>query len=498
MGKIWMPGGGGGADLDVITAEAGDVTDGKVIVNADGDPITGTMRDWRGTPQHIDARRLQNNRFEVAVAAGRYGYSWAENSYEYMEYSEVAATLGLTNAKLAKGQTVCGVAGSYTSDATATADYLLSGYTAYANGAKITGKLAVQSVLSFNAAPYSSTQITFTWKNPAKGAFSGVIIVGKTGSYPTSISDGTRWYKGAGNNTAANGTSSATVGGFTAGTTYYFQCFSYAVKNNAEWVHAASDTATATPTKGTQVFKASGTFTVPAGVRSIDIFCVGGGGAGGSGNTSNTSSNQINGGGGGGGYTAQKLQYAVTPGTVFSIVIGAGGAGGSATSGASGGTTSFGSVVSAAGGKGGSSQTGGSGGSGGGSSRSYKSGAVYGGAGGSNGGNGGFAYYNSTSYGTAGTGQGTTTREWGSASGTLYAGGGGGSSSGTMRNGAGAGGSGGGGKGGTLSSRDTGVSASSGTANTGGGGGGGKAYWSGTTYYGASGGSGICIIRWGY
>lgn len=24
MGKIWMPGGGGGADLDVITAEAGD------------------------------------------------------------------------------------------------------------------------------------------------------------------------------------------------------------------------------------------------------------------------------------------------------------------------------------------------------------------------------------------------------------------------------------------------------------------------------------------
>lgn len=41
-------------------------------------------------------------------------------------------------------------------------------------------------------------------------------------------------------------------------------------------------------------------------------------------------------------------------------------------------------------------------------------------------------------------------------------------------------------------------SASSGTANTGGGGGGGKAYWSGTTYYGASGGSGICIIRWGY
>lgn len=464
MGRIWMPGGGGGADLDVITAGAGDVLSGKVIVDQDGNPITGTIPVKSAIASSINCGGL------VDIPAGYY------------------PTAGKVQANSLASQTA----------ANAGAGQILSGYTAYVNGAKITGSLAVQSVLSFSVAPYSSTQITFTWKNPAKGAFSGVIIVGKTGSYPTSISDGTRWYKGSGNNTAANGISSATVSGFTAGTAYYFRCFSYAVKSNAEWVHATSYTATATPAKGSKVFKASGSFTVPAGVRSIDIFCVGGGGAGGSGNTSNTSSNQINGGGGGGGYTAQKLQYAVTPGTVFSIVIGAGGAGGSATSGASGGTTSFGSVVSAAGGKGGSSQTGGSGGSGGGSSRSYKSGAVYGGSGGSNGGNGGFAYYGSASYGTAGTGQGTTTREWGSASGTLYAGGGGGSSSGTMRNGAGAGGSGGGGKGGTLSSRDTGVSASSGTANTGGGGGGGKAYWSGTTYYGASGGSGICIIRWGY
>ena len=458
MGRIWMPGGGGGADLDVITAGAGDVLSGKVIVDQDGNPITGTIPVKNAIASSINCGGL------VDIPAGYY------------------PTAGKVQANSLASQTA----------ANAGAGQILSGYTAYVNGAKITGSLAVQSVLSFSVAPYSSTQITFTWKNPAKGAFSGVIIVGKTGSYPTSISDGTRWYKGSGNNTAANGISSATVSGFTAGTAYYFRCFSYAVKSNAEWVHATSYTATATPAKGSKVFKASGSFTVPAGVRSIDIFCVGGGGAGGSGNTSNTSSNQINGGGGGGGYTAQKLQYAVTPGTVFSIVIGAGGAGGSATSGASGGTTSFGSVVSAAGGKGGSSQTGGSGGSGGGSSRSY------GGAGGSNGGNGGFAYYGSASYGTAGTGQGTTTREWGSASGTLYAGGGGGSSSGTMRNGAGAGGSGGGGKGGTLSSSDTGVSASSGTANTGGGGGGGKAYWSGTTYYGGSGGSGICIIRWGY
>lgn len=43
MGKIWMPGGGGGADLDVITAGAGDVLAGKVIVDKEGEPLTGTL-----------------------------------------------------------------------------------------------------------------------------------------------------------------------------------------------------------------------------------------------------------------------------------------------------------------------------------------------------------------------------------------------------------------------------------------------------------------------
>lgn len=39
---IWLPG-GGGADLDVITAGAGDVLAGKVIVDKDGEPLAGTL-----------------------------------------------------------------------------------------------------------------------------------------------------------------------------------------------------------------------------------------------------------------------------------------------------------------------------------------------------------------------------------------------------------------------------------------------------------------------
>ena len=43
MGRLWIPGSGGGADLDVITAAASDVRKGKVIVDKDGNPLTGTM-----------------------------------------------------------------------------------------------------------------------------------------------------------------------------------------------------------------------------------------------------------------------------------------------------------------------------------------------------------------------------------------------------------------------------------------------------------------------
>ena len=43
MGRILMTGGGGGADLDVITAEVDDILSGKVIVDKDGNPLTGTL-----------------------------------------------------------------------------------------------------------------------------------------------------------------------------------------------------------------------------------------------------------------------------------------------------------------------------------------------------------------------------------------------------------------------------------------------------------------------
>ena len=53
MGKIGMSGGGSSADLDVITAGAGDVLAGKVIVDQDGNPLTGTMPNRGAVSQSL-------------------------------------------------------------------------------------------------------------------------------------------------------------------------------------------------------------------------------------------------------------------------------------------------------------------------------------------------------------------------------------------------------------------------------------------------------------
>lgn len=203
--------------------------------------------------------------------------------------------------------------------------------------------------------------------------------------------------------------------------------------------------------------------------NGIDIFCVGGGGGGAA----------DRGGGGAGGKTATAKAMTLSTGTTYTITVGSGGGVWSGTGGTSSfksGSTSF---CSADGG-GGGDYAGGNGGSGGGGAGHTTADEEWEGAtpknagtGGNNGGNGGAGYYGK------GTGQGTTTREFGETSGDLYAGGGGGGPTYGTYGGWGAGGAGGGG--GSSSNGDN----QDGTTNTGGGGQG----------RGGAGGSGIVVIR---
>ena len=100
-----------------------------------------------------------------------------------------------------------------------------------------------------------------------------------------------------------------------------------------------------------------GTWVAPAGVTSITIECWGGGGGGGN----DLSNGSGGGGGGGGGAYAKVNSFAVTPGTLYAYVVGAGG--GAA---APGENSSFnGTTCVAAGGAAGTSANNGAGGAGG-------------------------------------------------------------------------------------------------------------------------------------
>jgi hypothetical protein len=104
-------------------------------------------------------------------------------------------------------------------------------------------------------------------------------------------------------------------------------------------------------TPKTSIFTSTGTFTAPSGTQYVEVFLVGGGGGGGA---AQRSANQCAGGGGGGGGVVNWRKLSVTPGTSYTVTVGAGGSGATgAAAGAVGADTTFGSLATAWGGGGG-------------------------------------------------------------------------------------------------------------------------------------------------
>ena len=259
-----------------------------------------------------------------------------------------------------------------------------------------------------------------------------------------------------------------------------------------------------------QKFSVSNVWTVPAGVTQVEALVVAGGGGGCS-------------GGGGAGGVVYNSAFSVTPGSSYTVTVGAGGNGGycdigSGAAATNGSNSVFGTLTAIGGGKGGQAgggsgyQTGGDGGSGGGAAAngaatnaggaSTQNSAGSTGFGNAGGGNGGFT---SSPYGVGGGGgagqAGQTALSAGAFNGgaglpfgitgnlEYYAGGGGGGAYTSGSFSTALGGVGGGGKGGVSSAGQAG------TPNTGGGGGGAAGSGAGALLGGA-GGSGVVIIRY--
>ena len=491
--------GGGGIGSDELSVTADKVVEGNTYVGADtNDEIgTGTLVDRPFVVSALSTAWDNTGGLYNRIPTGAYR---TPSSTGYPEIqaapNDVRNAGGLSADKLMVGKSAFGLPGTATSDANAVATDIRAGKSAYVNGVKLPGALSPNSIMSFSAAAYSTTQILLQWQNPyaATGRpFSGVFINYSTSGYPGT--GGTRIYKGYGSNSTPGGISQVIVTMPAVGTTYYFSAINYASATPVDLLGTTLNAVAATTARGQQTFTSSGAFTIPNGVRNIDIFCVGGGAGGGLGSSGTNGTNA--GGGGGSGYTITQKNIAVTPGTQLSIIVGSGG--GMQTN---GGDSSIVGIGSAGGGKFGkpgydsivgNNGSGGAGGSGGGGGSWFSKNV-----GNSPGGNGGSDGTNGESpggSGGSGVGQKTTTRAFGESSGTLYAGGGGGGGNAQYTNTArGLGGAGGGGNGGDA----MGTAGSAGTAGTGGGGGGGYGYTGSSGGNGYSGGSGIVLIRWGY
>ena len=223
-------------------------------------------------------------------------------------------------------------------------------------------------------------------------------------------------------------------------------------------------------------------WTVPAGVTSVQVLVVGGGGGGGWGWYYSIYDwvGRISGGGGGGGGVIYNGSYSVTPGNSVTVTVGGGGTGGNINGDrppSNGGNSVFGALTAYGGGAG--STYGSSGGSGGGGSSNYT--------------NGNYSYYNGGA-GTAGQGYNGA-----SAGGGAIEVGGGGGGAGSAASGY----TGGSGYTSTISGSSYTYSSGGGatTGTTGGtpttyGSGGFGGGYSGNSYPGSAGFQGIVIIKY--
>lgn len=121
--------------------------------------------------------------------------------------------------------------------------------------------------------------------------------------------------------------------------------------NGTTWTSAAAPSSYAGP--NSQTFDANGTFTVPAGITSVYVAVIAGGGGGSGGCPLGVAGNA-----GGAGAAAFARVSGLTPSSTVSVTVGSGGAGsagvnGTPAVGSTGNTSSFGSHVSCTGGAGG-------------------------------------------------------------------------------------------------------------------------------------------------
>lgn len=180
-------GGGDAVDYEELTAKKTDVPEGLTFLghDSDGDPETGTLPDMTNmysAPGYSSSRPNVpihqaiydgsttdtdgNQKLAFRVPHGVYPNPSAASAYVGCQPEDI----GLTPARIANGQNVGGVTGTYGSDGDATAAQILTGKVAYnkngrvagsmANRGKVTQTLAAGESYTINNGYYGDGKIT--------------------------------------------------------------------------------------------------------------------------------------------------------------------------------------------------------------------------------------------------------------------------------------------------------------------------------------------------
>lgn len=131
-----------------VTAAAGDVLTGKVIVTSTGEIVTGTMANNGSVEQALTATVIS-----YTIPKGYHdgtGTVTITLEEKSVTPTKAAQTITPTAGKVLSKVTVAAIPDEYitTADATATADQIISGETAYVGGVKVEGSMANNGTVS--------------------------------------------------------------------------------------------------------------------------------------------------------------------------------------------------------------------------------------------------------------------------------------------------------------------------------------------------------------